>query len=184
MDNRDVDADRLVRISENGAIVSNRRGTLDCKYSGLCAVSSRWAVLFFLMLLSGIARSDPGTIAPIPRVVDAYGDSLPDGAVARLGSVWLQHFGLTDFAIIDGGQTLVTVGLDGTARWWNSKTRKLVAIVPLYFTQITGAALSFDGKIVAIKTDKLISIRDTSPGHELHSFAIHGRTLYGDFARR
>jgi len=61
---------------------------------------------------------------------DAYGDPLPRGAVARLGTVRWRHGGASAFAFTRTGDTLVSVG--GSAiQFWDVKTGKVVRSFPL-----------------------------------------------------
>jgi WD40 repeat protein len=84
--------------------------------------------------------------------IDLYGDPLPDGAVARLGSVQLRHAGLsTDLAILDGGKTVLTAGSDRKLRFWDVAAGKQVRSVQLQGTPRLGwgVTLSPDGKTLA-----------------------------------
>src|SRR5262245_9646337 len=59
---------------------------------------------------SHITANDPPrsatTVAPAPRpLTDLYGDRLPAGAVARLGSLRLRHLGLADFFLRPDGRS-------------------------------------------------------------------------------
>src|SRR5438034_385653 len=55
---------------------------------------------------------------PVPRT-DLYGDPLPDGVVARLGSSRLRHAGLSDFVFLPGGKSVLSAGSDRVLRFWN-----------------------------------------------------------------
>src|SRR5438876_8554252 len=80
--------------------------------------------LFVALLLALPVAAAPPERGPMPHLVDLYGDPLPEGAVARLGSVRLRHPGLKDFAFLPDGKTAVTVGQDQMARWWDLKSGK------------------------------------------------------------
>jgi WD40 repeat protein len=59
------------------------------------------------------------TIAQEPKL-DAYGDPLPAGAIARLGTVRLRHSdSVTLAAFQPGGKVLVTLGNDGVLSHWD-----------------------------------------------------------------
>jgi RNA polymerase sigma factor (sigma-70 family) len=90
------------------------------------------------------AKSDEGR-------VDLYGDPLPRGAVARLGSMRLRHAGLSDFALVPDGKTILTVGRDRILRSWDMATGKQIRTVKLEGTANLGwgTLLSTEGKIAA-----------------------------------
>jgi RNA polymerase sigma factor (sigma-70 family) len=67
----------------------------------------------------------PGPLAEVARV-DAYGDPLPPGAVARLGTLRLRQGSYVScLAIAPGGQTVASGGLeDGVLRLWDAASGK------------------------------------------------------------
>jgi RNA polymerase sigma factor (sigma-70 family) len=66
------------------------------------------------------AADKPGATRPRDR--DAFGDPLPEGAVARLGTVRFNHgSGLRNLLFTPDGKTVVSVG-DGTFRLWDAAT--------------------------------------------------------------
>jgi WD40 repeat protein len=83
--------------------------------------------------------------------VDLYGDPLPRGAVARLGSMRLRHAGLSNFALLPDGKTILTIGRDRILRSWDMTTGKQIRTVKLEGTANLGwgMLLSADGKIAA-----------------------------------
>jgi WD40 repeat protein len=84
---------------------------------------------------------------PAPRA-DRYGDPLPEGAVARLGSARLRHAGLSDYVRLPGGKTVLTVGSDRVLRWWDLASGRQVRAVQLRGKAGLGhrVTLSPDGK--------------------------------------
>jgi WD40 repeat protein/beta-lactamase regulating signal transducer with metallopeptidase domain len=69
------------------------------------------------------AGSEPGRKA----TADVYGDPLPAGALARLGTTRLRHGAdVTFVAFGPGGRTLLTAGQDNTIRLWDLATGKEV----------------------------------------------------------
>src|SRR4051812_29064709 len=74
-----------------------------------------------LVLLAGAAASGEG---PAART-DMYGDPLPPGAVARLGTVRLRHRG-ADVTFAPDGKCLISYGWDGEVRVWDAASGKLV----------------------------------------------------------
>jgi WD40 repeat protein len=92
---------------------------------------------------------------PIGQVqTDAFGDELPLGAVARLGTTRMHHTYSRVFMVkfAADGKTVMSHGEDGTIRLWNSQTGREMAkfpgIVPPVNSPKPPARLSPDGKIL------------------------------------
>jgi WD40 repeat protein len=107
---------------------------------------------------------------------DPYGDPLPPGAVARMGTVRLRH---PDAAIAfsPDGKTLVSAGSSGDVRFWETATGKELRRVRLQRTgkkdaHIRGHKLSADGKVFGCweQGDGSFAVYDTETGKQLHRF--------------
>src|SRR5262245_59498531 len=62
---------------------------------------------------------------PAPLRVDVYGDPLPVGARARLGTVRLRHAGaVRDLTFAPDGRAVVSASVDGSIRLWDAATGK------------------------------------------------------------
>jgi RNA polymerase sigma factor (sigma-70 family) len=105
-----------------------------------------------------------------PRA-DLYGDPLPPGAVARLGSLQFRHAGgLLELTFSPDNKTLTSVGRDRTVRVWEVGTGKLNQT-----TRLAGPpgrangylALSPDRKRLACLDGGTVSVWDTDSGKEL-----------------
>jgi hypothetical protein len=92
--------------------------------------ASRARIIFltFLLLPTGLAEgaqpTEPKGDGQKPKT-DLYGDPLPPGAIARLGTVRLRQGGQVDcLAFAPDGSTLLTAGESETAILWDVKTGK------------------------------------------------------------
>ncbi|HKA05698.1 MAG TPA: hypothetical protein VKD71_00480, partial [Gemmataceae bacterium] len=108
------------------------------------------------MLQTG--RADPSAPPPAPRAkepavaksgpkLDAFGDPLPDGAIARLGTVRFNHGdGMRALLNSPDGKTIVSVG-NGRARVWDADTGAELRQFPTGTADWTEeAVLTPDGK--------------------------------------
>ena len=100
---------------------------------------------------------------------DLYGDPLPQGAIARLGSIQWRHPGLNGFVLLDGGQTALSVGADRNVRTWDLARGKLLRRVELSSDPGWRVALSPDGKILAADAGGKIVCWATESGKEIKS---------------
>jgi WD40 repeat protein len=104
---------------------------------------------------------------------DRHGDPLPEGALARMGTVRLRHeHPVTDLAFSPDGKTLVTVGQDADLVFWDPATGKEVRRVPRAGPRGVGfgnrgVCFSADGRhIVTGGMDGAIRFVDATTGKE------------------
>lgn len=106
--------------------------------------------------------------------VDRFGDPLPPGALARLGTVRFRHGGsIFSVAYSPDGKTLVTGSGDGdcTLRLWDSESGRELLRIEHAKGQIYSVAFSANGKMVALGGDgSFVSVCDAATGKELHRF--------------
>ncbi|HET6572100.1 MAG TPA: hypothetical protein VFG68_00735, partial [Fimbriiglobus sp.] len=121
------------------------------------------------LLASSVTRGGPPEAAPAPRQLDRYGDPLPRGAVARLGTTRLRHPGLTNWVFLPDGKTIVTAGRDGLVRYWDIATGRQLRATP-GGPDWSASALSPDGRLVAGNDDEGVFVRDVASGRLLKSF--------------
>jgi WD40 repeat protein len=78
----------------------------------------------FCLLLCTLAALAPARAADPPRA-DVYGDPLPDGALARLGTVrWRAGNTVATTAFLPDGKSVLTVSLDYFVQVWDRDTGK------------------------------------------------------------
>jgi WD40 repeat protein len=113
-----------------------------------------------------------------PRL-DLYGDPLPDGAVARLGSIQFRHAGLSDYVFQLGGKTVLTSGSDRVLRFWDVGTGRQDRSVKLQGTDGPGRAvtLSPDGKLLAVHDRGKIVLWEVESGKELKTIPTAKRAV-------
>jgi RNA polymerase sigma factor (sigma-70 family) len=108
------------------------------------------------------------------EAVDRFGDPLPPGALARLGTVRFRHGGAVfSVAYSPDGKKLVTGSgdQDCTLRLWDAKTGRELLRVEHPKGQIYSVAFSANGKLVAFGGDgSFVSVCDAATGKELHRF--------------
>lgn len=82
---------------------------------------------------------------------DLYGDPLPAGALARLGTVRYRHSGwYKRLAFLPDNETVVVGTKDNTARLWHVPTGKMVREFQLEGTRFQAFAVSADGSELAM----------------------------------
>src|SRR5438552_3669210 len=75
--------------------------------------------------LNEIARAEPPTPIPKPVRTDLYGDPLPQGAIARMGTLRFRNDRpITCVAFAPDGKTLVTASGIRTVRLWETASGK------------------------------------------------------------
>jgi RNA polymerase sigma factor (sigma-70 family) len=98
------------------------------------------------------ADSPNRTDGPGTRV-DAFGDPLPDGALARMGTVQLRHERLATATFSPDGKMIATVG-SNSLRLWDARTGKLIREIKEHI--VSGAMLySPDGRWLTTHTTLL-----------------------------
>src|SRR6266404_6320018 len=109
--------------------------------------------------------------------VDRFGDPLPDGAIARLGSVRFTHSaGLEQFAFAADSKTIVFFGRDNIAGRWDAESGKELSHVQLQRSSLRGTLISGDGAVlVTTSPSQGLFVWDTATGKELRRLpAING----------
>lgn len=98
----------------------------------------------FLLLVAALSA---GTGAGEQPRLDLFGDSVPEGAVVRLGTVGLRHAGASAVAFSADGRKLTSFGDDRVIRAWDPVTGRQLDAKPLPTVLYSPIAiLSQDGK--------------------------------------
>src|SRR5436189_3799475 len=91
-------------------------------------------VTFFIASFLSLARDCGECVClcrkPSAKKSDAYGDSLPDGVVARLGTLRFRApRGIQSIASSIDGKTIATGGSDGVISLWDSSTGNQIRLL-------------------------------------------------------
>ena len=123
-------------------------------------------LVLFLAALPALAAEEPK-----PPRTDLYGDPLPPGAVARLGTERLRHAGyLRGIAFTPDGKSLVSAAMDGVRVWEAATGRPLhkFAAYPPPFR----AVLSPDGRRILLADSFIVGsslkVWDVATGKQIH----------------
>jgi WD40 repeat protein len=125
----------------------------------------RFALLLTLGLLLVVAPSR----AEQPEHADRFGDPLPPGALARLGTVRYRT-GANQFALSPDGKTLATAS-DGKARLWDVATGKVIRQFGNFPHTTLCFAFAPDGKALAVaENGPEFSLWDPADGNAIRRF--------------
>jgi WD40 repeat protein len=123
---------------------------------------------------SGVPKAAPATrwaAVPVKQRTDLDGEPLPDGAIARFGSVRLRHAGLSDHVCLADGKTVLTAGSDRVLRFHDLATGRQVRAVELKGKAGPGRliTLSPDGKTLAAMDKGKIVFWQVDSGKEVQT---------------
>jgi WD40 repeat protein len=127
-------------------------------------------LLLLFAVTSSAAAADRQDSPPqkTPKL-DLYGDPLPAGAIARIGSIRLRHTGLSDLVYLPDGKTIISAGADRVLRWWDRASGKPMRDVKLQGVGGPGfcQTLSPDGKFMVAQDAQALVFWEVATGKEL-----------------
>ena len=150
-----------------------------------------WIVVGSLLLVGGHVHGQPG--GPKKPLVDLYGDPLPAGAIARLGTLRFRNvdgfynMGQSSLAWTPDGRFLVSGGF-GPAVVWDAETGKEVRRLGSELKHPIGPhGLSPDGKFVAVggssdKPGEAAAVYELATGRILFQFGSSGQNIAARFS--
>src|SRR5678816_2090241 len=101
-------------------------------------------------VVAGLTRAEEPAASPMVRT-DLYGDPLPPGAIARLGTTRYRHpGGITGLHFLPDNKTVIGVGTESRLSVWEAETGKRLREISVAPLNIAGFALSRDGKQIAV----------------------------------
>ena len=110
-----------------------------------------------------------------PGRTDLFGDPLPAGAIARLGTVRLRHEGGVDAVVFSpDGKTLASASEDKTVRLWEVAGGKEIRQLRGHQDRVCRVVFSPDGKTLASASeDKTVRLWEATSGKEIRQFLGH-----------
>jgi WD40 repeat protein len=119
---------------------------------------------FFLFSALLLPAAEPAT--------DLYGDPLPQGAVARMGSTRLRHSAAA-VAFAPDGKSFATAGQDRMIRLWDTASGKEIRVFKGHASSVSAVGFSADGKkLYSAGFDGTIREWDAAEAKELQSIKL------------
>jgi WD40 repeat protein len=116
-------------------------------------------------ILCSAAQPDQGDAGK--EKTDAFGDPLPTGAIARMGSMRLRHSGPVHMLAYTPSGKLASSGADGTVRLWDGVSGKELLRLDAGESWVQGLAVSRDEKLLVAGGDA-VYVWEIGTGKRLH----------------
>src|SRR5262245_15331106 len=129
-----------------------------------------WGKARSLLALLFVVGSASLLAAPPGSGLDRWGDPLPDGTVARMGTIRLRSTGrLSSLALSPDGKTLLSCDFDTGLQTWDVATGRLVRTSKVHSFRVSSLTYSQDGTLlVAACTDGVVRLLDAKTGAVKH----------------
>jgi WD40 repeat protein len=127
-------------------------------------------ILSLLALVGLLATTGRAAAPPVPPLLDDHGDPLPDGAVARLGTLrWRAGVFVPNFVWSPDGRWIATAdGHRRTVRLWDAATGRVVRTFWGHRDSVNRVAFSPDGKrLVSASSDRSARVWEVKTGKAL-----------------
>lgn len=122
-----------------------------------------------VVALGPAAAAGPAEHGPMPRLVDRFGDSLPPGAILRLGTTRLRHANVCALALTADNR-LVSFGGDYVVRTWDPATGRQLAERAFDRDRLyrnRPGCLTADGTRLAVQHGGSVMVFDVASGREV-----------------
>lgn len=123
-------------------------------------------------LLPATRLPGPSVGAETPLRIDRYGDPLPTGSIARLGTIKFRHGGPIRSVAISADAKIVATGGDRLVCLWEASTGKRIQQFAGHEGQISKILFSPDGKfLVSFGYDATVRCWEPASGKEIHRWS-------------
>jgi WD40 repeat protein len=138
------------------------------------------ALVLAVAVGGGLSRTETTADPPQKESVrtDRYGDPLPKGAVARLGTLRLCQASPACVAFSPDGKVLASGNSDNRVRLWDADTGKEVRVLEGHTGPVNRVAFSADGKLLASGSqDSDVRLWDVETGKERRRIKGHRNSV-------